>query len=278
VGFLFARRGYYCEDPMRIASLQPSITLTLAALDCADRLCAITRYCLEAMPELGQRNLPVLQDSWSFDKPGNLKALADARPDIVMASVPYRMESLAAILRSGLPVMALAPHALPDIYSDIRLIGSIAEANSEPLIARMQSVISTTDARTAGAARPLVYCEEWGKPLIHSQHWVAELVSAAGGEFLGTPGAHTTPEEVAAADPDVLLFAWCGAGDRVPLGRVIEQRNWQSLRAVRCGRVHCIPDEYLNTPAPTLLEGLACIAAAAHPAIHPGHPRLITLA
>jgi iron complex transport system substrate-binding protein len=76
----------------------------------------------------------------------------------------------------------------------------------------------------------------------------------------------------------VLLFAWCGAGDRVPLDRVVAQRNWQSLRAVRSGRVHCIPDEYLNTPAPTLLEGLACIAAAIHPTLHPPHPRMITLA
>jgi len=148
------------------------------------------------------------------------------------------------------------------------------------VIANMQRVIVDTRARTehlTPAQRPLIYCEEWGKPLIHSQHWVAELVEAAGARFLGIPGSHTTPEEVATADPDVLLFAWCGAGDRVPLERVIAQRNWHDLRAVRNRRVHCIPDEYLNTPAPTLLEGLACIAATAHPKLHPHHPRLITL-
>jgi iron complex transport system substrate-binding protein len=272
---------------VRIASLQPSITLTLAALNRLDALCAITRYCLEALPELAARNLPILHDSWSFDrtsdpdKPGNLELLLAARPNLVIASVPYRIESLAAILKSGLPVLTLAPHSLADIYTDIRLTAAHAHAVPEPLIVRMQTAIAATSARIAHippAERPLVYCEEWGKPLIHSQHWVAELVQAAGARFLGTPGSHTTPEAVAAADPDLLLFAWCGAGDRVPLGRVIAQRNWQSLRAVRNGRVHCIPDEYLNTPAPTLLDGLACIAAAAHPGLHPPHPRLITLA
>jgi len=269
---------------MRIASLQPSVTLTLAALGRLDALCAITKYCLEATPELAARNLPILHDSWSFDhvsvsdQPGNLETLAAARPDLVIASVPYRMESLAAILKSGLPVLALAPHSLADVYADIRLIAAPLHADPEPLIARMESTIAATSARSAAAARPLVYCEEWGKPLIHSQHWVAELVEAAGADFLGIPGAHTTAEAIAAADPDVLLFAWCGAGDRVPLDRVIAQRNWQSLRAVRYRRVHCIPDEYLNTPAPTLLEGLACIAAAAHPVLHPPHPRMITLA
>jgi iron complex transport system substrate-binding protein len=266
---------------VRIASLQPSITLTLAALNRLDTLCAITKYCLEVLPDLAARDLPILHDSWSFDKPGNLETLLAARPDLVIASVPYRMESLAAILKSGLPVLALAPHSLADIYADTRLIAAHVHADPEPVIAHMQHTIADTRGRTEHiplVQRPVVYCEEWGKPLIHSQHWVAELVEAAGATFLGTPGSHTTAEVVAAANPDVLLFAWCGVGDRVPLDRVIAQRNWQSLRAVRNHRVHCIPDEYLNTPAPTLLEGLACIAAAAHPMLHPTHPRLITLA
>ena len=126
-------------------------------------------------------------------------------------------------------------------------------------------------------ARPLVYCEEWGKPLIHSQAWVAELVEAAGGRFLGEPGAHTTPEAVAAANPDVLLFAWCGAGDRVPLAKVVAQRNWQQLPTVAQRRVHCIPDQYFNTPATTLLEGLIAIAGAIHPKLFAAHPEVITL-
>ncbi len=265
---------------MRIASLQPSITLTLAALQRLDALCAVTRYCIEAMPALAARALPILQDSWSFDRPGTLEALLACRPEIVVASVPYRMGSLAAILKSGVPVLALAPHGLADIYADIRLIAALVQADPTPLIAQMQRTIADTQARTAHLAsrqKPLVYCEEWGKPLIHSQHWVAELVEAAGARFLGTPGSHTTAEAVADADPDVLLFAWCGAGDRVPLARVIAQRDWQALRAVRNARVHCIPDESLNTPAHTLLEGLACIAAAAHPTLHPPHRWLISL-
>jgi hypothetical protein len=34
---------------------------------------------------------------------------------------------------------------------------------------------------------------------------------------------------------------------------------------VRNGRVFCIPDEFLNTPAPTLLQGLHALAGAIHP-------------
>ncbi len=275
---------------MRIASLQPSVSLTLAALDRLDDLCACTRYCLEALPELVARNLPVLHDSWSFGaQPHDLNAsrplsdsaqLALAKPDLVIASVPYRMETLAAILRSGHPVLALAPHSLADIYNDIRLIASVLGASlpGETVVASMQASIHGTHTYASTApAEPLVYCEEWGKPLIRSQPWVAELIAAARGRFLGTPGAHTTPEEVALADPDVVLLAWCGAGNRVPLEKVIDQRNWHELRAVRNRRIHVIPDEYLNTPAPTLTKGLACIASALHPELYAPHPDLISL-
>jgi iron complex transport system substrate-binding protein len=248
---------------MRIASLQPSVTITLKALNRLDALCAITKYCLEAVPELAGRNIPVLHDSWTAD---TAEILA-ASPSLVVASVPYRMESLAAILKTGLPVLALAPHCLADIYADTRLIGSLVDARdeAESVIEHMQRQIAVAATTAPIDHKPLVYCEEWGKPLIHSQRWVSELVEAAGGRFFGEPGSHTTPETIAAADPDVLLFAWCGAGDRVPLAKVIAQRNWSGLKAVRQGRVHCIPDEYLNTPAVTLLEGLACIARAIQP-------------
>jgi iron complex transport system substrate-binding protein len=185
------------------------------------------------------------------------------------------MESLAALLKSGCPVVTLAPHTLADVYADIRLIGSIVHRveAAESVVAAMQQEIAAARARTSNGSRPIVYCEEWGKPLIHSQPWVAELIDAAGGQFLGTAAKQTTAEAIAAADPDVMIFAWCGAGDRVPLERVIAQRGWQDLRAVREGNVFCIPDECLNTPAPTLLAGLRALRAALHPAQCEGKDR-----
>ena len=62
-----------------------------------------------------------------------------------------------------------------------------------------------------------------------------------------------------------MVFCWCGAGDRVPLERVIERRGWQHLSAVRQGRIFCIADEWLNSPAPSILLGLRALAAALHP-------------
>src|SRR5277367_4568413 len=147
---------------MRIASLQPSITITLAALNRLDHLSACTRYCLEALPGLAERNPYILHDSWT----ANTDEILAANPDLVIASVPYRMESLAAILKSGLPVLTLAPHNLADIYKDVRLIASTVQASAEgeALVAHMQSTIEATRRQSANRTQtPLVYCEEWGK-------------------------------------------------------------------------------------------------------------------
>ncbi len=263
---------------MRIASLQPSVSVTLDHLNALDSLCAVTKYCVAAVPALATRRLPILHDSWSFGEADQV-TLARAQPDLVIASVPYRPETLAAILKSGVPVLALAPRTLADVCQDILLIARQVDAlpRAEELVHRFRTAVGTIRAATSSAPAQTVYCEEWGKPLIHSQPWVAELIAAANGRFVGTPGAQTMPETVAGADPDVLLFAWCGAGNRVPLERILEQRNWKNLRAVRAGRVFCIPDETLNTPSFNLLEGLHAIASLLHPDRFPQVPGVTRL-
>jgi iron complex transport system substrate-binding protein len=249
---------------VKIASLQPSVSIILDRLGRLDVLVACTRYCVAAVPSLRKRGLTVVHDSWST----TADELLATRADLVIASVPYRNESLAAILKAGCPVLALAPHSLADIEQDIRLIAAVTTVSEqgEQIIAEMRSTIDQVRRQTAGLRdRPLVYCEEWGKPLIHSQLWVRELVEAAGGVFLGEPGAVTTPEAIAAADPDVIVAAWCGAGDRVPLEKLAARPGWEAIRAVRNGRLYCVQDELLNTPAPTLVDGLRALASALHP-------------
>jgi iron complex transport system substrate-binding protein len=140
-----------------------------------------------------------------------------------------------------------------------------SEARGMALVKRMQSEIDTVRQKASGLHKPLVYCEEWGKPLILSQAWVAELVEAAGGRFLGSPGKQISEGEVIAAGPDVIVAAWCGAGHRVPLEKIIPKRRWEETKAARNGHVYCINDEFLNTPASTLIQGLHALAAAIHP-------------
>jgi iron complex transport system substrate-binding protein len=105
--------------------------------------------------------------------------------------------------------------------------------------------------------------------VIASQKWVQELVEAAGGEFLGAPGRKISADEIRQLNPEVVIAAWCGAGDRAPLEKIVADRGWQGTAAALSGRVFCVRDEFLNTPAPTLLQGLEALAFAIHPEVFP---------
>ncbi|MFZ0320516.1 MAG: ABC transporter substrate-binding protein [Candidatus Sulfotelmatobacter sp.] len=252
------------HSPRRIASLQPSATVILAEIGELDRVVACTKYCADVVPEITSRKCVILSDSWS----ANAEQILSAKPDLVIASVPYQEKAVIEILKSGVRFLGFAPKNLADIYTDIAIIAGAVDAveRGKETIEAMRQRIEDVRVRTAGIKRPTVFCEEWGKPLIASQSWVAELVEAAGGEFLGVPGRQISAEEVAQLDPDILIASWCGAGDRVPLEKIIADRNWQGTRAAIASHVYCIRDEYLNTPAPTLLHGLEALAFALHPA------------
>ena len=247
----------------RIVSLQPSATVTLRDLGVLDRLVACTKYCADVCPEVADGSRLIVSDSWT----AQTEQIMAAHPDLVLASVPYQLEAVAEILKAGVRFLGLAPRTMDDIYTDI---ASIAGVVGEPergaaVIAGMQRRIHEVHQRVAGAPRAKVFFEEWGKPIIASQPWVAELIDAAGGDFVGTPGKSTTAEEVAAGQPEIILAAWCGAGDRVPLEKMVEQRAWRELPATTDRRVFCINDELVNTPASSLLGGLDAIAWAIHP-------------
>ncbi|SRR5579883_174851 len=248
--------------PLRIVSLQPSATVILEAVGALDRLVACTRYCVDVCPQAAAGRT-VVADSWS----ANSEEILSTRPDLVIAAVPYQEKSVAAILKAGVRFLGLAPRTLADIYVDIAAIAGIVGAaqRGETVVYSMQNEIERVRQQTRDLQHPKVFSEEWGKPLIASQPWVAELITAAGGEFVACPGLQTSFDWVRSAGPEVLIASWCGAGDRVPLDKIVRDRAWQDLPAVRQQRVFCIADELLNTPAPTLIAGLYALAAAIHP-------------
>lgn len=251
----------------RIACLQPSATVILDAIGELGRVAACTRYCADVVPAIAHGSRTILADSWT----ANAEQIVNVHPDLVIASVPYQEKSVIEILKSGARFLGLAPKNLDDVFVDIATIAGAVGASErgDSVILKMKQAIAHVQSRVAGRTRPRVFCEEWGKPVIASQKWVAELVEAAGGEFLGDPGRTIPAAELVALDPDVMVAAWCGAGERVPLEKIIADRSWQETSAALSGRVFCVRDEFLNTPAPTLLHGLDALAFAIHPELFP---------
>src|SRR5947209_1655717 len=107
--------------PQRIVSLQPSVTVTLERLGLLDRVVACTKYCVEVCPRLRYEPRMIVADSWTASR----DQILAAKPDMVIASVPYQLEAVAEILKAGVPFLGFAPHLLRDVYADIAHIARV---------------------------------------------------------------------------------------------------------------------------------------------------------
>ncbi len=105
--------------PQRVVCLQPSATLTMRDLGLLDRVVACTKYCADVCPEVADGSRQIVSDSWTAQS----EEIRAARPDLVVASVPYQAEAVIEVLKVGVRFLAFAPRTLSDIYADIAASG-----------------------------------------------------------------------------------------------------------------------------------------------------------
>jgi len=287
----------------RIVSLLPSATEIVCALGFEKQLVGRSHEC-DFPPEVAR--LPPLT-SPKFNPEGSSieidervkKILTDAlavyrvdadrlralKPDVIVTqsqcdvcAVSMRdVEEAVAQWIGGAPprIVSLAPYALEDVFEDMRRVAAQlgAPERGDELVERMRARMSAIESRAAAAARPTVACIEWIDPLMAAGNWMPEMVAMAGGvNLFGEAGAHSPRmkfEELAAADPDVILIAPCGFGmDRTAADMPILTRRpeWARIKAVRENRVYQADgNQYFNRPGPRIAESLEILAEISHP-------------
>jgi iron complex transport system substrate-binding protein len=162
------------------------------------------------------------------------------------------------LLEQRLNFLAMNPRTVEDVYADIRLLGGITgrAPRAEELIGKMRSEFAAIErASTKAKRRARVYCEAWPNPRISSPLWVAELVKICGGEMVVAPGEKVSDEDVAAAQPEVMVLAWAATGDKSQPQQAYGVEAWKDVPAIRERRVFVVRDELLNTPGPPLMRG-----------------------
>lgn len=217
----------------------------------------VTRWCADVAPV---NRLPKFGDCWNLE---SVPQILKLKPDLVIGSVPFKTETLGKLLEQPVRFLALNPRSLSDIEADVRTVAGVVGRNSAAtrVIADMRRELAKIRSKSRGKNRLRVYCEAWPNPRIASPPWVAELVDICGAEFVGTPGARISEEDVAAANPDVVILAWAATGDRAKAERCYQVAAWKDVAAIKNRRVFVIKDELLNTPAPILTVGAREIAA-----------------
>jgi iron complex transport system substrate-binding protein len=294
----------------RIVSLIASATEIVCALGCEDQLVGRSHECdypssvlrLPVCTEpkfdvtgssraIDERVKAILQDALSVYRV-RADRLADLRPDVIVTQTQCEVcavslrdveQALGANFVARPRIVALAPNALADLWSDIQ---SVADALAIPergreLVARLRERMAGIAANAhAVPERPTVACIEWIDPLMASGNWMPELIDMAGGvNLFGEAGKHApwmTWEELCGKDPDVILVLPCGfnlqrTSQEVPM--LTCKPEWPRLRAVHSGRVYLLDgNQYFNRPGPRLMESLEIIAEVLHPHVfHFGH-------
>ncbi|MGA0607309.1 cobalamin-binding protein [Phenylobacterium sp. VNQ135] len=290
----------------RIVSLLPSATEIVAALGLAHRLVGRSHQCdfpagVARLPALSSTKIRTDRTSAEIDAQVNeilrsavsvydvdtetLKAL---KPNVILtqtqcaicAVTPADLEAaLCSWPRgdSGLApaLVSLEPNDLADVWGDIRKVAAAlnAQAAGEAAIAGLQARLAALSAQVAGRPRPTVAALEWFEPLMAGGNWMPELIEAAGGRPLFAQAGQHSPwlswEDLAAADPDVILLLPCGFRLEESLADLPAlQRHplWPGLKAVREARVYAIDGHhYFNRPGPRLVESAEITAEILHP-------------
>jgi len=236
----------------RIVSLAPSVTSILVSLGARRHLVAVSKWCQDVAPVGG---LPKVGDCWKLD----VDEVMRLDPTILIGSVPFAPETVSKLLAQPVAFLALNPRTLADIEGNVRMLARIVNRvqAGEKLIARMRSEFRQIGKRAKSPTRRKlrVYCEAWPNPRISSPPWVAELVALAGGEFVTSAGARVADDEVARANPELIVLAWTATGGRADASKALRNPAWRDTPAVQNRRVVVIRDELLNTPGPPLVKG-----------------------
>ncbi len=191
--------------------------------------------------------------------------------------------AIAGGMRSRPEIVSLQPDSLAQIWGDIRRVAGalgIVERGEE-VVASLQERMRQLAAGAVESAAPRVACIEWVEPLMAAGNWTPELIAMAGGvNLFGEAGRHSpwmSWQELAAADPDVIVIAPCGFD--IPrtgqeLHWMTERPGWGDLRAVRSGRVYVADgNSYFNRPGPRVVETLEILVEILHPERRPARLR-----
>jgi len=281
---------------MRIASLVPSTTEIVAALDLTDALVARTHECdhptsVQHAPAVTTDLLPPGLTPAEIDAAVarsvtdhhtiyalDADALQAAKPDLVLTQSTCAVCAVdrarvdAACSMGTAEVVSYDPATLAQILDGIAMIAKLLEvpAEGERLVADLRRRLTAAaawlgDGRTA---RPRVAVVEWPDPVYAPGHWVPDLVEAAGGHSVfGTSGARSVRasiHDLVATRPDVVVLAFCGY-DTATTATIEEglrdREDWQPVYALGVPVVCVDGSAHFSRPGPRVVDGVEHLAA-----------------
>lgn len=241
------------STPQRIVCLSAEAADWLWRLGAWDSVVGVTAY---FEPPLGVAPKPRVSGFSS----ASLTPILQLDPDLVITFSDVQAGIAGALVNRGIPVLATNQRTLAEIEATLGLLARVVDraAAGETLLREFRERLAPV---SVPSHRPRVYFEEWNDPLITGIAWVSELIERAGGADVfaeskiqrAAPDRVVTPEQVRAADPEIIFASWCGRP--VDKAAIISRPGWNEISAVREHRIFEIPGADILQPGFGLVHG-----------------------
>ena len=259
------RKLFLAKHPQRIISLAPSITEILFAIGSGNEVVGVTEFC--DFPEQALTKTKV-----GYVQP-NIESIVALQPDLILAPKSFmRVDLLKKLEQLKIPTFILEAHTVEEIMAHIKLLGRMVgrtdQANEQTTSLRKK--IAELSDRLKGRERPRLLYVLNSEPLITvgPGSFIHHLIELAGGrnaaEQATTPYPRLTMEEVLRQNPDILLFP-VGRFEGIPQAEQDRWRRWETITAVKEGKLFQVQSDLLNRPGPRIIEGLRQLVQFLHP-------------
>jgi iron complex transport system substrate-binding protein len=286
---------------MRIVSLVPSATEMLFALGLGDDVVGVTHECdyparAQDLPKVTRDVLPAGLSAAEIDAAVKERTLAgesiyeldaevlhELAPDLIVTqalctvcAVSYDdVREVAEEIDTQPMVIPLDPHTIGEVLGDARTLAEATDTKDAAvdLVREASARVDRIRVLTRKASRrPRVVALEWLDPPFAAGHWTPQLIEYAGGEdmlgFAGENSQECSWEDVAAAQPDIVLVMPCGYDAEIAHREAEMHRD--QLAALGAGEVVALDaSAYFSRPGPRIIDGLELLAHILHPELVP---------
>ena len=287
----------------QIISLLPAATEIVCALGLEKNLVGRSHECdfpssVKQLPVCSEPNFPdnlssceidirvkgILADALSVYTV-NREVIKNLSPDLVITQAQCEVcavslkdveQALENYLDKNARIVSLQPNQLDDIFNDIKTIAealNVSEAGRSLLEELQERTDIIRHKLKFVENKPTVACVEWLEPLMVSGNWVPEMVAIAGGTAIlaerGKHSPYTTWEQIAIADPDVIVVIPCGFAIERTLKEMellLQQPGFSDLKAVKNNRLYIADgNQYFNRPGPRIVDSIEILAEIINP-------------
>jgi len=259
------------ESPARrVVSLAPSNTEILFAMGAGSQVVGRDELSDYPAQVAGIQSVGGSMGNFSTE------AIVALKPDLVLAAEINTPELVKTLEGLGLTVYYLSnPTTVDGMYANLeavaKLTGHVDETST--LIQSLKARVTAVDTKLAGISeKPTVFYEldatDASKPYTAGPGtFIDLLIQRAGGTNVASTLKDQYPqvslEELVVLNPDIIILSDSAYGETPE--KVAARPGWNTLAAVKDGRIYPFDYHLLSIPGPRLVDGLEQLAKLLHP-------------